>query len=102
MLDVLTVPDVRCVDINGHYFYVPVDQLVWRPSAYSIVIKGDKILVSKRSRGYDLPGGGLSMGETPEIAVIRETMEETGIKVDRPELMAIDNTFFKFSDQKCG
>ncbi len=58
-----------------------------------IVIYKHKILILKRVRassdglGYwELPGGGLEYGESPEKALIREVKEETGldIKVLKP------------------
>lgn len=30
---------------------------------------------------WDLPGGGIEKGETPEIAAVRETHEETGLRI---------------------
>jgi 8-oxo-dGTP pyrophosphatase MutT (NUDIX family) len=76
---------------------VAADQLVWRPAAYAVVMMNGKLLVSARSGGYDLPGGGIELGETPEAAVVRETKEETGITVNHPRLIAVDNVFFKFT-----
>ena len=55
-----------------------------RLRAQAIVIKDDKILLLKTRIGdredYELPGGGIEEGETPEDAAIRELFEETGIK----------------------
>jgi 8-oxo-dGTP diphosphatase len=39
------------------------------------------ILVYNRRRGWELPGGGVHEGETPEQAAIREFREETGYEV---------------------
>lgn len=55
-----------------------------RNAAVMLIIKGGKILAV--SRRYDktkfgLPGGKCEPNETPGMAAIRETYEETGIKV---------------------
>lgn len=58
-----------------------------------IVVFQNKVLLMKRSRpssdglGYwELPGGGLEYGETPNEALLRELKEETGldIKIIKP------------------
>jgi 8-oxo-dGTP diphosphatase len=89
---------VTCVDIYGKTYEVPVSDLSWRPSAYGIVIKDNKILLSRQfNDGYDLPGGGLDLGEAPEEAVIREVKEETGINVANPKLLDVKSNFFKMA-----
>ncbi|MBK1813215.1 NUDIX hydrolase [Clostridium sp. YIM B02505] len=55
-----------------------------RLRAQAIVVEEDRILLVKTHLGnrydYELPGGGIEEGETPEEAAIRELFEETGIK----------------------
>ena len=86
---------VTCIDINGQTFTVPVEKLIWRPSAYGFVVKEGKLLLSKQFDGYDLPGGGIDLGETPEQAVVREVEEETGIITKDPKLIAVATSFFR-------
>lgn len=86
---------VICVDNQGNKHEVAVDSLTWRPSAYAIVIKDGKLLVSPQFKGYDLPGGGIDLGETPEQASVRETKEETGLDVEDPQLVAVTTSFYK-------
>lgn len=85
---------VTCVDIYGKQSKVVASSLAWRPGAYAIVIKDGKLLVSPQFNGYDLPGDGVELGETPEEAVIREAKEETGIDVEKPVIVAVASSFF--------
>ena len=65
----------------------------------TITIYEDKILLVKSQ--YDgeefflFPGGGLEFGETLEEGAIRETVEETGIKVKIKELVCINEYICK-------
>jgi 8-oxo-dGTP diphosphatase len=50
------------------------------------VIRGDKILLKKATRGisagkWNAPGGKIDPGETPEQCAKREVLEETGLRV---------------------
>lgn len=85
---------VTCVDIDGKTYRVPASELVWRPSAYAIVIKDGQLLTAKHFGRHNLPGGGIELGETPEAAVIRETKEETGIDVANPRFLSLASNFF--------
>jgi len=92
---------VTCLDVFGKTYTVPVDKLIWRPSTYGIVIKDNKILLSRQfGDKFDLPGGGLDLGEKPEDGVIREVQEETGINAKNPKLLGVENSFFQSSHAK--
>ncbi len=55
-----------------------------RSGAYGILIRDGRIVCARVGYGpftYDLPGGGIDPGETPEMAVEREFVEETGLRV---------------------
>lgn len=86
---------VKAQGFNGETYEVDVSKLKWRPSAYGIVIKNDELLLLKQTNGYDLPGGGVELGEVPEAAVLREITEETGVKAKNPKLIAVHSTFYK-------
>jgi mutator protein MutT len=63
-----------------------------RFGAYGILLKESKILLTlKRSGPYeglwDLPGGGIECGETPEHTLKRELLEEVGIVAEQFEFL---------------
>ena len=55
-----------------------------RVSVNAYIVHDDKILLQRRSDNghWNLPGGGVEIGETLEIALHREILEETGLTVD--------------------
>jgi len=72
---------VTCIDTARNTYEVPISDLIWRPAAYGIIIQDKHILLSPQHDGYDLPGGGVDLGETMEEGCIREVKEETGMDV---------------------
>lgn len=53
---------------------------------------GQYLLVEERAMGrrvFSQPGGHIESGETPEQAVVRETLEETGCTVECRELIGV-------------
>lgn len=88
---------ITCVDIFGKKHEVATSELSWRPSAYGVVIRDDKILLCKHFGKFNLPGGSLDLGEKPEEAVVREVKEETGIDVANPRLLDVASDFFRMS-----
>lgn len=68
-----------------------------------ILIKNKKILLGKRKETgflgglWELPGGKVEAQETPEIAIIREFKEETGLSISvRQKLNPVRHTFSHF------
>jgi 8-oxo-dGTP diphosphatase len=55
--------------------------------AYGWITRADKLLLIRRAPGtfnggrWELPGGTVEPGESTEAAAVRETAEETGLKV---------------------
>jgi 8-oxo-dGTP pyrophosphatase MutT (NUDIX family) len=71
---------VTCVDFYGNEHVVDAGELIDRMSAYGICIANNAVLLIKdpRSLRWELPGGGMEKGETPEQSLTREFIEETG------------------------
>lgn len=72
-------------------------------AARAIIICDGKLLVMKRKKlGEDyttLVGGRVEPGEKPEVTVIREVKEETGVYVAKPQLVFIEDAPAPFGKQ---
>jgi 8-oxo-dGTP pyrophosphatase MutT (NUDIX family) len=57
-------------------------------SALALAFRKQSILMTKlNARGWDIPGGHLERGESPEIALHREVREETGALLSNVRLL---------------
>ncbi len=67
--------DTKDYNINGKKFI--------RPSVRSIIIKENKVAMvhSLKYNYYKFPGGGIEEGENHNQALIRETLEESGLSI---------------------
>lgn len=65
-----------------------------KQAARAILFRDNKLLVIKRDKfgkKYNvLVGGGVEMGESPEEALVREAVEETGLKITEFRLVFIE------------
>lgn len=55
-----------------------------RPGAYGILVRAGKILLTVQTEPrfeIQLPGGGIDLGESPQQALHREVIEETGWRI---------------------
>lgn len=66
-----------------------------------VIIVRDGMLLLRRRAGvhakgtWSFPGGHLENGETPETCAIRETMEESGLRIGSARVVAITNDMFR-------
>ena len=73
-------------DWNDNEVEKPDDrEIIWRPSAYAIIIDDNKILLvkSKGNGKFTLPGGEVNLNETLLEGLAREVYEETGCSIDK-------------------
>jgi 8-oxo-dGTP diphosphatase len=74
--------------------------IVWVAAA--ALVKNGKLLIAKRPKGkpmsglWELPGGKIECGETPESAIVRELQEELGITTDPHELVPISFASYRY------
>lgn len=78
-----------------------------RPSVgIGVIIQNEKkeILIGKRkgshSPYFSIPGGHLEIGETFEQAAVKEVLEETGLLIRNPKVIAITNNLRTYRDEK--
>ncbi len=90
---------VICLDRYRKRRAIDVSELVFRPSVYGILIEGGNILLSPNNEGkYDFPGGGMEVGETVEVALLREFREETGLQIRVGQVLACQSQFYKIDE----
>jgi mutator protein MutT len=68
-----------------------------------VIIEHDgKILVGKRINSHapfwSIPGGKLELGETFELAAVREIKEETNLNINDPKVIAITNNLETYKE----
>ncbi len=85
---------IKCRDIKGKEYLVDSKKVAFRPSVYGILIKQNKILLSRQWDGYDFPGGGIKINETIREALKREFLEETGLRIKPKKLIECQTSFF--------
>ena len=79
-------------DVNGVLFSYRVG---------GVLIKDNKILLTKGGDDYSLPGGHSQIGETSQETIIREFKEETGLDVEPLNVISTYENFWKWDDKDC-
>ncbi len=81
-------PSKACLYITDEI--PPIEQCA---TAFGFVFRGEQILLTRlRDRDWDIPGGVIDSGETPEEAAIREVWEETYAKARILDLIGVQET----------
>jgi len=68
------------------------DDLLLIPCVAAVITDADgKILLQEKSGGeaWSLPAGAIEPGESPQQAVIREVLEETGLQVSADKILGV-------------
>ncbi|MFC1653676.1 NUDIX domain-containing protein [Patescibacteria group bacterium] len=89
-------------DADGNKVEYDGSDLEWRVSAYGLIYKKDKVFLikHKHEKNYDLPGGGINLGEHTEDALIREAREEAGIELKVKKLISYKQDYFYYKQKK--
>lgn len=73
----------------------PTINYISRPGAYGLIInEAGSIAIVKTSKGYFLPGGGIEANESEEDCLIRECLEEIGMKIKVIKKTSASTYFF--------
>ena len=78
------------------------DEYICDIRTVAVLVKDNKILVQRERNGneYALPGGHVKIGETLEDGLIRETLEEMGVKINCNRLLWSEACFWKWNGRK--
>lgn len=85
---------IICENALGEAGEFNVDELEFRPGVYGIIVKDEKVLLIPVFEGYDVPGGGVDLGEPILDALKREMKEETGLDIEPKEVLHVGDDFF--------
>lgn len=78
-----------------------VDGTLFSYRVGGVLIKDNKILLTKGGDDYTLPGGHNQISETSEETIIREFKEETGLDVKPINVISTYENFWKWDDKEC-
>jgi len=83
-------------EINGATRMISPEDMSFRISVYGVIIEHNAVLLVPQWDGFDIPGGGIELGETTEEALKREIHEETGLVVEprMHQILHVTQDFF--------
>lgn len=89
---------IDAISVRNTLFYVGI---------HALIRNGDRFLVLHRTKTktympdkWDIPGGSMEMGETLEDAVVREVLEETGLKVKPGRILYAFSNFTELPNRQ--
>ncbi len=74
----------------------PARRYIQRPGAYGILLRDNRLLLTNEQLDVSeiqLPGGGIDPGESPQQALHREVLEETGWRIAAPRRLGAFRRF---------
>lgn len=76
-----------------------------RLGAYGILLRDSVILLTRKKSGpykglWDLPGGAIEFGETPEEALKRELLEESALAINQLEFSSVATAIDKYDNDR--
>ena len=78
-----------------------VDGVLFSYRVGGVLIKNNKILLTKGGDDYSLPGGHSQIGEASQETIVREFKEETGLDVEPLNVISTYENFWKWDEKNC-